>query len=85
MPLWTLIVWLLIGAAVGYFAQRLMGGKSPYGMLGDVLLGLVGAVSGGYGLALLGITGNGGVVATFLVALGGALALLWAVRKIKRA
>ena len=85
MPVWTLIVWLLIGAAAGYLAQRIMGGQSPGGLLGDLVLGILGAIVGGYGLSLIGIAGNGGIVATFVVALVGALFLIWVVRKLKSA
>ena len=45
----------------------------------------LGAIVGGYGLSLLGISGNGGIVATFIVALVGAVAIIWVVRKIKSA
>ena len=83
MPLWTLIVWLVIGGLAGFTAQKIMGGQSPYGVIGDVVLGVVGAIIGGYGLSLLGIAGNGGIIATFIVALVGALAIIWVVRKIK--
>ena len=85
MPIWALIVWLLIGGLAGYLAQRIMGGQSPGGLLGDLVLGILGAVVGGYGLSLLGISGNGGLISTFVVALVGALALIWVVRKIKSA
>jgi uncharacterized membrane protein YeaQ/YmgE (transglycosylase-associated protein family) len=85
MPIWALFVWLVIGAAAGYLAQRIMGGQSPGGLLGDLVLGILGAIVGGYGLSLLGIAGNGGLVSTFVVALVGALALIWVVRKLKSA
>lgn len=85
MPIWALIVWLLIGGLAGYLAQRIMGGKSPGGLLGDLVLGILGAVVGGYGLSLIGISGNGGLISTFVVALVGALALIWVVRKLKSA
>lgn len=84
MPLWTLIVWLVLGGLAGFFAQKFLGGRSPFGVAGDVALGLIGAVVGGYGLSLLGIAGNGGLVATFIVALIGAVAILWVVRQLKK-
>lgn len=85
MPVWALLVWLLIGGLAGYLAQRIMGGQSPGGLLGDLVLGILGAIIGGYGLGLLGISGNGGLVATFIVALVGALLLIWLVRQFKKA
>jgi uncharacterized membrane protein YeaQ/YmgE (transglycosylase-associated protein family) len=84
VPVWSLIVWLVIGALAGFVAQRVMGGKSPGGLLGDLVLGILGAIIGGYGLSLLGISGNGGLIATFIVALVGAMALIWVVRQLKK-
>lgn len=83
MPVWSFIVWLIIGGTAGFLAQKIMGGTSPYGLAGDVVLGILGAILGGYGLSLLGIAGTGGLVATFIVALVGALAIIWLVRKFK--
>ena len=83
MPLWTIIVWLVIGGLAGFSAQKIMGGTSSNGLFGDIVLGILGAVIGGYALSLLGIAGNGGIIATFVVAVVGALALIWVVRKLK--
>ncbi len=85
MPVWALIVWLVIGGAAGYLAQRIMGGQSPGGLLGDLVLGIVGALVGGWGLSLLGIANVGGLIGSFVVALVGALALIWVVRRLKAA
>ncbi len=84
MPVWTLLVWLIIGGAAGFLARRIMGGTSPGGLLGDLVLGILGAIVGGYGLSLLGIAGNGGLIATLIVALVGALFLVWLVRQFKK-
>jgi uncharacterized membrane protein YeaQ/YmgE (transglycosylase-associated protein family) len=75
---------LIIGSAAGYLAQRILGGQSPGGLLGDLVLGILGAIVGGYGLSLLGIAGNGGLIATFIVALVGALFLIWTVRQFNK-
>lgn len=83
MPLWTILVWLVIGGLAGFSAQKIMGGSPANGLFGDIVLGILGAVIGGYGLSLLGITGNGGIIATFVVAIIGAMALIWIVRKLK--
>jgi uncharacterized membrane protein YeaQ/YmgE (transglycosylase-associated protein family) len=83
MPLWTILVWLVIGGLAGFSAQKIMGGSSANGLFGDIVLGILGAVIGGYGLSLFGVTGNGGIIATFVVAVLGAMALIWIVRKLK--
>ncbi len=82
MPVWTLIVWLLIGVGAGLVARNFMGGKSPGGLLGDLVLGILGSIVGGYLLALAGLGGSGGIVASFVVAVIGAMLLLWIVRKL---
>lgn len=68
---------MIIGGAAGFVARQILGGQSPGGLLGDLVLGILGALVGGYGLSLLGIAGNGGLIATFIVALVGALFLIW--------
>ena len=50
-----------------------------------MVLGVVGAIAGGWGLGLVGISGNGGLVASFFVAVVGALAVIWISRKIGKA
>jgi uncharacterized membrane protein YeaQ/YmgE (transglycosylase-associated protein family) len=83
MALWTLLVWLGIGALAGMLAGKLMGGTTPFGLVGDIILGIVGGVLGGYILALLGFSGSGGIIGSFVVAVLGAMLLLWSARKIK--
>lgn len=82
MPLWALIVWLVIGGAAGFLAGNFMGANRPYGIPGDVGLGVVGSIAGGYLLSLLGM-GSSGMIGTFITAFVGALLLIWLVRKIK--
>ena len=82
MPVWALIVWLVIGGAAGYLAGNVMGAKRPYGVLGDVVLGILGAALGGWLLGLLKL-GSGGLIGSFVTAFIGAMILIWVVRKIK--
>ena len=82
MPLWTLIVWLIIGGLAGYLAGRFMGETRPFGLIGDIILGVLGSVAGGWILGLLGL-GTSGLIGSFITAFIGALVLIWIVRKIK--
>lgn len=86
MALWTLIVWLVVGAIAGFVARKVMGGTSPFGLIGDVILGLAGGVVGGYLMALVGL-GNttGGLIATVVTAIIGASVLIWSTRFLKKA
>ena len=86
MPAWSLLVWLAIGAVAGLVARNFSGGTPPFGKIGDMILGIAGGVVGGYGLALLGIGGSGtvgGLIATCIAALAGAMLLVWLTKRIK--
>lgn len=82
MPLWALLVWLVIGGLAGYLAGNMMGANRPYGVAGDVGLGVVGSIAGGWLLGLLGL-GSSGLIGSFITAFIGAVVLIWLVRKIK--
>ena len=82
MPVYALLIWLVIGAVAGWLAQRIFGKVGPFGLVGDIVIGIVGAIIGGYLLGLLGATGGGGIFVSFLTALVGALLLIWAANKI---
>lgn len=85
MALWTLLVWLAVGAVAGILARKLMGGTSPFGFIGDIILGIAGGVVGGYLMALAGF-GNttGGLIATIITATAGAALLIWTTRFLKK-
>jgi len=85
MALWTLLVWLAVGAVAGILARKIMGGTSPFGLIGDIILGIAGGVVGGYLMALAGF-GNttGGLIATILTATAGAVLLIWTTKFLKK-
>lgn len=88
MPVWTILVWLIIGAAAGFLAPRIFGGTAPGGQLGDLALGVIGAVAGGYGILLTGLGGGATVGALILTVAGaviGAALLVWVARQFKKA
>ncbi len=80
----SLIIGLLIGLAAGWVAGQIMGGRRPYGLLGDLVLGLIGGVAGSWLFGVLGIAA-GGYIGYFVTALVGAILLIFLVRLIKRA
>jgi len=80
----NLIIFLLIGLAAGYVAGLIMKGR-PFGLIGDMVLGVVGAFVGGWLLATLGVIVPGGLIGTFAVAVLGAVLILFVVRLIKKA
>ena len=84
MPTWSLIVWLVIGGAAGLIARNFLGGTPPFGKIGDIIIGIAGAVVGGMVFATLVPGTTGGLIVTIITALLGALALIWLSNKIKR-
>lgn len=56
--IWAIISWLLIGALVGLIARAIMPGKQSMGFFATALLGVLGAVVGGF---LGGLLGSGSV------------------------
>lgn len=75
----NLIVYLIVGAIVGYIASRIMNTNSQQGLLMDIVVGIVGAFLAGLVLSpLLGIgTINDAItIPTVLVSLLGAMILL---------
>ncbi len=78
------IIWiLLVGLIAGWLAGKIMKG-SGFGVVGDIVLGVLGAVVGGWLFGLLGIAAWG-FLGSIVVAVVGAVALLYLVRLVKRA
>ena len=85
MPIWILLVWLGVGVLAAIFARRILGGKPPFGMLGDVILGLAGGVMGGYIFALLGL-GNtvGSLIGSVITSVVFSILIIWSTKFLKR-
>jgi len=67
-------LWLLIGLIAGWLAGVVMKGGG-YGLVGDIVVGIVGAVIGGFVFNLLGI-GAYGLIGSIVVAFVGAVLLI---------
>lgn len=79
----NLLYFLLIGLAAGWLAGKVMKG-SGYGLIGDLIIGVVGAFLGGWIFGLLHIAA-GGLLGLLVTAFIGAVVLVWLLRMIKRA
>lgn len=77
----SIIGWILFGLVVGVVAKLLMPGRDPGGMIVTILLGIVGALIGGFIGRLLGWYGESDPVG-FIMAVIGAILVLFAYRKI---
>ena len=71
----NLISWLIVGAIAGWLAGQVMRGRG-FGCIGNVGIGLVGAVIGGYVFGALNIELAGGWINEVVTALVGAIILL---------
>ena len=78
-----LVWWIVVGLVAGWAAGKIMKG-SGYGAAVDIALGIVGAVVGGFLLGLLGIHGEG-LIGTIVVAIIGAVFVVWLSRRLKKA
>jgi uncharacterized membrane protein YeaQ/YmgE (transglycosylase-associated protein family) len=79
----NLIWWIIVGLIAGWAAGKIMKGGG-YGAVMDIVLGIVGAVVGGWLLGALGISA-GGLIGTIVVAIIGAMFLIWLSRLLKKA
>ena len=79
----NLIWWIVVGVIAGWAAGKIMKGGG-YGVVMDFVLGVVGAVVGGWLLGALGIHG-GGLIGSIVVAIIGAVFLIWLTRLLKKA
>lgn len=78
-----LLTWLIVGLIAGLLASFAIGGIG-YGLLGDIVVGIVGAVLGSWLFAQLDISAPfGGLAGTIFVAFIGAVVLLLVLRAVR--
>jgi uncharacterized membrane protein YeaQ/YmgE (transglycosylase-associated protein family) len=72
-----IISWIILGLIVGALAKFLMPGKDPGGFIVTTIIGILGAVVGGYISTRLGLGSFTGFnLASIVIAVGGAMLLL---------
>lgn len=81
--LWNLIWWIIVGLIAGWAAGKIMKGGG-YGAVMDIVLGIIGAVVGGWLMGLFGLHAVS-FIGTIIVAIVGAVFLIWISRMLKRA
>ncbi|MBK6599269.1 MAG: GlsB/YeaQ/YmgE family stress response membrane protein [Proteobacteria bacterium] len=80
----NLLWFLIVGLVAGWLAGMLVKGGG-FGVIGDLVVGVVGAVLGGWLFSTFGASVGGGLLGSIVVATVGAVVLLFVVRLIKRA
>lgn len=80
----NILLFLLIGAIAGWLAGLIMKGGG-YGLIGDIIVGVLGAFLGGYLFGWLNISPGSGLIGSLITALIGAIVLIAIVRTLRRA
>jgi len=75
------VSWVVVGLLAGLLAGIVMK-DGGYGLIGDLLLGLVGSVAAGWIFWALGVSAGGGLFPTVFVAFVGAIVVIGAQRKV---
>ena len=81
----TILTWIIVGLIAGVLASLVMGGTG-YGLIGDIIIGIVGAFVGGWIFNALGVGSPwGGLPGTIFIAFIGAVVLLFVLRLVRGA
>lgn len=74
----NIILWLVLGAVAGWIASLVMGTNRSQGLIGDIILGVIGAFLGGFLFNLTGAEGVSGfnVWSVFVAVIGAVIALM---------
>ena len=81
----TNLIWfLLVGLIAGWLAGRVMRGGG-FGVIGDMIVGIIGALLGGWLFGKLGISAGGGLLGAIITAFVGAVLFILLLRLIRRA
>jgi uncharacterized membrane protein YeaQ/YmgE (transglycosylase-associated protein family) len=82
MIMGDILYWILVGLVAGALGKLIMPGKDPGGIIVTILLGIAGALVGGFIASAIGI-GGGGLVIELIIATLGAVLLLFIYRMIR--
>ncbi len=73
----NLIIWIILGLIAGWLAGLVMRGGG-YGVVGDIILGIIGALVGGFlASAILGVGVTGLNIPSIIIAVIGAIIVVW--------
>jgi uncharacterized membrane protein YeaQ/YmgE (transglycosylase-associated protein family) len=79
------IGYIIIGGIAGWIASKIMGTDRQMGILMNIVVGVAGALIGGFILSFWFNTAEGGWWFTFFTALLGSVILLWVLKLLRRA
>jgi uncharacterized membrane protein YeaQ/YmgE (transglycosylase-associated protein family) len=79
----SIIAWLIIGALAGWLAGILVKGGG-FGLIGDIVVGIIGAFIGGWLAGVLHIHVGSGWISSIITAAIGAALLIFVLRAVRR-
>ncbi len=79
-----ILSWIIVGLIAGWLAGQVMKGGG-YGVIVDIVLGILGGILGGWIFGVLGIWHGSGMIGSIIVAFIGAVVLVGITRLLKRA
>jgi len=79
----SLIYALIIGGLAGWITGKLMKGEG-FGLVGNIVIGLIGGLLGGFVFRLLDFTPGGGIIGQLITAVAGAALLVWLLGMVKK-
>ncbi|MEQ9505902.1 MAG: GlsB/YeaQ/YmgE family stress response membrane protein [Hyphomonas sp.] len=84
MTIESLLIFLFIGAVAGWLAGVLVKGYG-FGIVGNIIVGIIGAFVAGLIFPAIGLSIGGGILGSIIYATLGAVVLLLAIRLVKQA
>jgi len=80
----SILIWILLGGVAGWIASLFMKTDQSQGIIMNIVVGIVGALIGGFVFSFFGAGGVSGFnLYSLLVAVVGAMVLLWVVRMVR--
>lgn len=79
----SILAWIIVGIIAGFLAKAIVPGEGPGGILGDLIVGVVGALIGGWIMSAFGAGSYSGLnIWSIFVAFVGAVVLLLILRAV---
>lgn len=80
-----IILWIIFGALAGWIASIIMGTNAQQGAIANIVIGILGAIIGGFVMSFFGGSGTTGFnLYSLFVAILGSVILIWIVRLLKQ-
>lgn len=77
----SILLWILIGGVAGWIAEKAT--KSDHGLLTNIIVGVIGALIGGWLFGILGLQIAPGLIGSLVTAVIGALILLFGLKFVR--